>query len=72
MDPTVNTPTLNAREIECPSCRQTVSPIREGVCPVCGEGLSLLLALRKVIDRLRVGAQEVAITAGVEPGGDDA
>lgn len=38
--------------IQCPSCLQTVTPSIGGACPICQEDVSILLALRKVIDSL--------------------
>lgn len=43
---------LDVREIQCPSCMHTVTPAGGEACPACKEDVSLLLALRKVIDSL--------------------
>ena len=55
---TSDTAGRNVQAIECPSCRQTVMPTNGSACPECEEDLSILLALRKVIDRLSSGAHD--------------
>lgn len=52
MHTTTDIVALRMGAIQCPSCLQTVTPSIDDACPTCKEDLSILLALRKVIDSL--------------------